>query len=127
MDKKTTHNNLAEKLIESESRFRVQYQNNPIPTFTWRYIGDTFILEDYNVAASALTKGDIVKYLNKTAWEMYQNRPDILLSIIRSALLSFSSVLRSRGRRARDASDSVPSILFSLAGSRCSRIGSDRG
>ncbi|MEN6469740.1 MAG: PAS domain-containing protein, partial [Smithella sp.] len=83
MDKKTTHNNLAEKLIESESRFRVQYQNNPIPTFTWRYIGDTFILEDYNVAASALTKGDIVKYLNKTAWEMYQNRPDILADMNR--------------------------------------------
>ena len=112
MDKKTTHNDLAEKLSESKSRFRVQYQNNPIPTFTWRHMGDTFILEDYNVAASALTKGDVVKYLKKTAREMYQNRQDILLSIIHSALLSFLLERRSKGRRARDASDSGPSTLF---------------
>lgn len=83
MNKKNTHYDLAEKLSESEFRFRVQYQNNPIPTFTWRRLGDTFILEDYNIAAGVLTRGDIVKYLKKTAREMYQNRPDILTDMNR--------------------------------------------
>lgn len=67
MNKKNTHYDLAEKLSESEFRFRVQYQNNPIPTFTWRRLGDTFILEDYNIAAGVLTRGDIVKYLKDGA------------------------------------------------------------
>ncbi len=74
---------MQDKLSESEARFRAQYQNNPTPAFTWRKAGDTFILEDYNAAASILTKGDIVKYLNMTALEMYKNRPDILADMNR--------------------------------------------
>jgi len=61
-----------------DARFRAQYQGNPMPTFTWRREGGTFILEDYNAAAGVLTKGEVVKYMNRTAKEMYGDRPDVL-------------------------------------------------
>ena len=34
-------------LQASEERFRRQYEGNPIPTFSWRYVDDDFVLEDY--------------------------------------------------------------------------------
>jgi len=74
---------MEERLGESEVRFRTQYQNNPVPTFTWQRSGDTFILKDYNIAADILTRGDAAKFLNITAAEMYQNRPEVLSDMIR--------------------------------------------
>lgn len=74
----TERKRMEETLKKSEDRFRTQYQNNPIPTFTWQKTGDTFILKDYNTAALALTKGNIIKYINRIAREMYVDRPDIL-------------------------------------------------
>ncbi len=79
----TERKRFEEKLSDSEARFRTQYQNNPVPTFTWQQSGDTFILKDYNIAADVLTKGDAAKYLNLTAGEMYKNRPDILADMNR--------------------------------------------
>ena len=61
-----------------DARFKAQYQGNPMPTFTWRREGGTFILEDYNAAAGVVTKGEVVKYMNRTAKEMYRDRPDVL-------------------------------------------------
>ena len=80
----TERKRMEEKSRESEARFRAQYQGNPVPTFTWRKIGDTFILEEYNTAALALTKGEIVNYVNRTASEMYADRPDIQEDLQRS-------------------------------------------
>ncbi len=67
-----------EQLCEGEGRFRVQYQHNPIPTFTWQRTGNTFALRYYNLAAVKLTNGDIEKFVNGKADIMYRNRPDIL-------------------------------------------------
>jgi len=72
-----------ETLRESEARFRAQYQGNPMPTFTWRMKENTFILEDYNEAAKVFTKGGVVKYINRKAAEMYEDRPEVLESLHR--------------------------------------------
>lgn len=74
----TDRKQAEEALRESEARFRMQYQKNPVPTFTWQKMGDTFILKDFNIAANVLTRGDAAKFVNMKAREMYQNRPDIL-------------------------------------------------
>ena len=74
---------MEERLTESETRFRTQYQNNPVPTFTWQKSGNTFVLKDYNTAASILTRGDIINFLNRTADDLYKNRPDILADMHR--------------------------------------------
>ena len=58
---------MEEKSRESEIRSRAQYQGNPMPTFTWRKNGDTFILDDCNEAARSLSKGEVAKYINRTA------------------------------------------------------------
>ena len=79
----TLRRHAEEALRESEARFRTQYQNNPMSTFTWQEVEDNFILKDFNIAASVLTKGDAAKYVNMTARDMYQDRPDILADMYR--------------------------------------------
>jgi signal transduction histidine kinase len=74
----TERKSAEDALKKSEDRFKAQYQGNPMPIFTWHKKGDTFFLEDYNEAARVLSKGEVEKYLNKTAKEMYRDRPDIL-------------------------------------------------
>jgi PAS domain S-box-containing protein len=50
----------AEQLLrESEERFRAQYQNLPIPTYTWQRMGETFKLINFNAAADLMTNGTI--------------------------------------------------------------------
>jgi len=79
----TQRKHFEERLSESEARFRTQYQNNPVPAFTWQRSGDTFVLKDYNIAADILTKGEAARFRNMTAREMYKNRPDILAEMNR--------------------------------------------
>jgi PAS domain S-box-containing protein len=67
-----------EELRKSEARFKAQYQGNPMPTFTWRMKEGTFFLGDYNEAAKIFTNGEVIKYINKKADEMYRERPDVL-------------------------------------------------
>ena len=65
-------------LRESEQRFRAQYKNLPIATYTWQKIGENFVLTDYNDAGEKATNGGIVQYLGKTAREMYGDKPEVL-------------------------------------------------
>ena len=65
-------------LSESEQRFRAQYKNLPVPTYTWRKIDEDFVLTDYNDAGEKITQGGITQYLGMTAQEMYGNRPEVL-------------------------------------------------
>ena len=39
-------------LRDSEERFRLQYRDSPIPSYSWRRAIDDFILEDLNVCAN---------------------------------------------------------------------------
>ncbi|MDQ5987061.1 MAG: hypothetical protein CSYNP_02797 [Syntrophus sp. SKADARSKE-3] len=67
-----------EELRKSEARFKAQYQGNPMPTFTWRMKDGAFFLGDYNEATKILTNGEVEKYINRKADEMYGERPDVL-------------------------------------------------
>jgi len=79
----TIRKQAEELLLASEARLKAQYQGSPIPTFTWQKKGDNFELVDYNNAAKVVTKGEALKFLRKTANEMYQDRPEILQDIHR--------------------------------------------
>ena len=72
-----------EKIRESEIRFKAQYHGSPTPTFTWRKIGEDFVLDDYNNAASVVTNGGVSQFIGKTADEMYHNQKDILQDLHR--------------------------------------------
>jgi PAS domain S-box-containing protein len=65
-------------LKESEVRFKAQYQGLPIPTYSWKWYQDDFILVDVNEAAREITKGQIDQFIGKTATAMYRDRPDVL-------------------------------------------------
>jgi PAS domain S-box-containing protein len=67
-----------EELIKkSEERFKVQYQNNPIPTVTWQKTGKDFELIDCNQAALGVSKGKIAQLIGKKNSEMFNNKKNI--------------------------------------------------
>ncbi|HSL01059.1 MAG TPA: PAS domain S-box protein [Rubrobacteraceae bacterium] len=67
---------------EAEERFRVQYRNLPVPTYTWRRIGEDFVLVDHNDAADEFTDGHVTDVLGARANELLSDRP-LLLEMIR--------------------------------------------
>ncbi|HEX9161225.1 MAG TPA: PAS domain S-box protein [Thermoanaerobaculia bacterium] len=71
--------------VESERRFRAQYQRLPLPTFTFQRAADDFLLVDYNAAAEQLTGGGLAPYIGKSAAEMFRDQPQVV-EIMRSAL-----------------------------------------
>lgn len=68
----------AEIVKASEMRLKAQYQGSPLAIFTWQKQGKDFILIDFNKVAVSLSKGLVEKFINKTARQLYKNRPDIL-------------------------------------------------
>ena len=74
-----THRFEMERCVrESESRFRVQYKNNPIPTLTWQHRDNGFFLIDYNNAVDKLVSHKLKPFLGKDARQFYHDRPDII-------------------------------------------------
>src|SRR5450755_1419609 len=65
-------------LRASEERFRRQYQGNPVPTFSWRQVGDDFVIEGFNIAAEAMTNGAVRLWVGRRASELYESAPEIL-------------------------------------------------
>jgi signal transduction histidine kinase len=57
-------------LQESEERFRTQYKNSPVPTYTWQRVGEDFILVDYNEAAATSTQDRVAALVGKTVKEI---------------------------------------------------------
>jgi PAS domain S-box-containing protein len=68
----------AEKLRESEVRFKAQYKGLPIPVYNWQRMGDDFVLVDYNHAAEETTGGKVSDLLGSKASTLYQDAPDIV-------------------------------------------------
>ncbi len=77
-------NERTAQLQQSEERFRSQYEGIPLPTYSWQLTGDDFVLIDCNDAAREITHGGIVKFLGKTAREIFPDRPDIVEEMWRS-------------------------------------------
>ena len=71
------------ELRANEEKFRAQYMNLPVPTYTWKLDGDDFILIDYNDAAIEITKGSIKDYRNITLTKMYGDAPEFIYEIRR--------------------------------------------
>lgn len=65
-------------LRESEERLRAQYQEFPIPTYSWRRTEEDFTLIDCNSAAVELTRGRVTELLGCRASDVYDDRPDII-------------------------------------------------
>jgi diguanylate cyclase (GGDEF)-like protein/PAS domain S-box-containing protein len=65
-------------LQESETRFRAQYQGNPVAIFTWQRTGDDYVFIDYNAAAAEMAGERIGALLGKTARDCYRAFPEVL-------------------------------------------------
>jgi diguanylate cyclase (GGDEF)-like protein len=96
---------LAETALRtSEERFRRQYEGNPIPTFSWRFVDGDFVLEDYNNAATALTLNEAPGWVGRRASELYADHPHIFAEFLQCATeqrtirrdLPFSPISTSR-------------------------------
>ncbi|MDM8521727.1 PAS domain S-box protein, partial [Anaerolineales bacterium HSG6] len=71
------------ELRASEAKLQAQYKGIPIPTYTWQYIDQTFVLIDYNDAAESITQGKISDIIGTTSDKMYPDRPDIQANMLR--------------------------------------------
>jgi diguanylate cyclase (GGDEF)-like protein/PAS domain S-box-containing protein len=67
----------------SEERFRAQFHNLPVPTYSWQHVAGEFILVNFNAAAEAATGGAVAHFLGRAATAMYALRPDILADLTR--------------------------------------------
>lgn len=76
-------NRVEKALRESEEKFRAQYKNIPVPTYTWENVGDDFILVDYNDAAVEITEGKIDTVLGRKASELYAEDPEIFSDMLK--------------------------------------------
>jgi PAS domain S-box-containing protein len=63
---------------EKEDQLQTQYDNFPIPTYTWKKQEDDFILINYNKAAQTITKENISSLLESKLSRMYADSPEII-------------------------------------------------
>ena len=68
---------IKDELLISEERARTQYQNIPVPTYTWKRIGNEFILVDYNELAFEQPHPSL-SYKGIKASELFANNNEIL-------------------------------------------------
>ncbi|HEX9982596.1 MAG TPA: PAS domain S-box protein [Thermoanaerobaculia bacterium] len=57
------------------------FQFMPIPAYTWRRVGDEFVLIDCNLAARQITQERISDWIGRTAREMFPDEPGIEAAI----------------------------------------------
>jgi PAS domain S-box-containing protein len=74
----TERKRAEDALRESELRFKMQYQGNPTPTFTWQKAGEKFILVEINNAVLVMTDGKAAGFINKTANDLYKDQKEII-------------------------------------------------
>jgi PAS domain S-box-containing protein len=72
-----------EALRESEEKFKAQYKNNPLPTYSWKRVGEEFVLADYNTAGEEMSQGRIARFLGQKLSEYCSDRPDIIADFAR--------------------------------------------
>ncbi len=68
---------VEQALRDSEAALKAQYQNIPMPTYTWKFQDDDFILVDYNDAARKYI-GDLLENFRGIRCEvLYKDNPSI--------------------------------------------------
>jgi diguanylate cyclase len=77
----TERKRAEEALRASEERLQKQYQDLPLPTYSWCQAGDDFVLEAYNDAAEAATEGHVGEWLGSRASKRYKDQPEILAEL----------------------------------------------
>ena len=65
-------------LVESEERFRLQFKATPVPIFSWRRVGQDFVLVDYNDSADRMTDHGIANLVGRKASELYGSTPEVI-------------------------------------------------
>lgn len=65
-------------LRASEEKFRVQFQAMPLPTFIWKFNGDSLTLTETNPAGIKFTHGLFNLIVGKTTLEIFPDAPDIV-------------------------------------------------
>ncbi len=71
---------VAERTVQlrrSEEKMRAQYKGIPIPTYTWQWVEDGFLLADYNDAAEAITAGGIADLVGERLDDVHHDTPQI--------------------------------------------------
>lgn len=63
-------------LQESEARLKTQFNNIPVPTFCWRFIGDDFELVDFNTVVAEMAEGKVDGLLGARSSEYYRDNPE---------------------------------------------------
>jgi PAS domain S-box-containing protein len=81
----TERHAIEEALAASEERFRRQYKSNPVPLYTYRRIGDDYVLVDYNDAAADITRGAIAGLVGRRLVDLYGDYPEVLSDFLRCA------------------------------------------
>lgn len=79
----TDRKKAEDELRHNEEQWRAQYKGFPIPTYTWTFVENDFVLTDFNDAAQAITDNGITKHNGCKLSELYKNRPDIIADIHR--------------------------------------------
>lgn len=74
----TERERAEQALRESEERLLAQFKGIPLPTYSWRKVGEEFVLLDFNDAATTCSGGRISSLLGTTARALYPDRPDIV-------------------------------------------------
>jgi len=60
---------------EAEESFRAQYKNFPLPTYTWRRVGEDFVLVDHNDAAHEYSRGLAGELLGSRSTDLFDDWP----------------------------------------------------
>ncbi len=79
-----TEKKKAEEALErSKKRLAAQFNNFPIPTYTWKKIDDDFILIDYNKAALKITNGNVEQFSGVKFGDFNADNPEFIADIWR--------------------------------------------
>ncbi len=71
-------NKRAQAELEATTQtLRSQYKNMPVPTFTWKWEKQDFVLADYNDAALEMTKGWVADMIGHSLLDLFPDVPEI--------------------------------------------------
>ena len=59
------------------------FQHAPLPTFTWQWNGQDFLLLEGNAAAQRITQKSLRQLVGVTVTEFYRDQPTILAAVLR--------------------------------------------